>query len=129
MTLLHKALTGASALALTAGAAAAADLTLVEVITSPERTVVLEELVTAWEEETGNNVEIVSLPWGQAFETLATMVAGGDIPDVVEMPERWMALYSAAGQLTDLGPYVEGWERGRDPDRADGQYGLDDRRR
>ena len=45
----------------------------------------------------------MSLPWGQAFETLATMVPGGDIPDVVEMPDRWLALYSNTGQLVDLG--------------------------
>ena len=101
-----------AALALMTGGAGAADLTLVEVITSPERTETLEQLVTAWEQETGNTVEIVSLPWGQAFETLATMVAGGDIPDVVEMPERWLAQYSSAGQLVDLGPYVAGWEHG-----------------
>ncbi|WP_246082605.1 ABC transporter substrate-binding protein [Rubellimicrobium rubrum] len=99
-------------MALTAGGAWAADLTLVEVITSPERTETLEQIVSAWEQETGNTVEIVSLPWGQAFETLATMVAGGDIPDVVEMPDRWLAQYSAAGQLTDLGPYVAEWEHG-----------------
>ncbi|SHI65505.1 ABC transporter substrate-binding protein [Wenxinia saemankumensis] len=103
-------LAGASALALIAGGAAADDLTLVEVITSPERTEVLEGIVSAWEEETGHNVEIVSLPWGQAFETLATMVAGGDIPDIVEMPERWMALYSGAGQLMDLAPLQDSWE-------------------
>jgi multiple sugar transport system substrate-binding protein len=111
MTLRHGLLTTA-ALALIAGGASAAELTLVEVITSPERTEVLQGLVSAWEEETGNTVEIVSLPWGQAFETMATMVAGGDIPDVVEMPERWMAQYSAAGQLTDLGPLVAEWEHG-----------------
>jgi multiple sugar transport system substrate-binding protein len=40
------------------------------------------------------------------------MVAGGDIPDVVEMPDRWLAQYSAAGQLLDLGPYVAEWEHG-----------------
>lgn len=111
MTLRTRLLTGA-ALALVAGGASAAELTLVEVITSPERTEVLEGLVSAWEQETGNTVEIVSLPWGQAFETLATMVAGGDVPDVVEMPERWMALYSGAGQLLDLGPRVAEWEHG-----------------
>jgi multiple sugar transport system substrate-binding protein len=101
-----------AATAALASPALAVDLTLVEVITSPERTEVLEGLVSAWEQETGHTVEIVSLPWGQAFETLATMVAGGDIPDIVEMPERWLALYSAAGQLTDLGPYVAEWEHG-----------------
>ncbi|EAR50926.1 putative sugar-binding periplasmic abc transporter protein [Oceanicola granulosus HTCC2516] len=109
---LHRLIAGTSLLALGAGMAGAEELTLVEVITSPERTEVLESLVGAWEEESGHSVEIVSLPWGQAFETLATMVAGGDIPDVVEMPERWMALYTGADQLVDLGPMVAAWEDG-----------------
>ena len=99
-------LAGAAMAVLAAHGAAAADLRLVEVITSPERTETLEQLVSEWEQETGNAVEIVSLPWGQAFETLATMVAGGDIPDMVEMPDRWLAQYSAAGQLVDLAPFV-----------------------
>ncbi|WP_425049414.1 ABC transporter substrate-binding protein [Psychromarinibacter sp. S121] len=102
-------LTGTTALALLlATGAQAADLKLVEVITSPERTETLTEMVSAWEAETGNTVEIVSLPWGQAFEKFATMVAGGDIPDVVEMPDRWLALYGP--QLMDLQPYFDGWE-------------------
>ncbi|PZX14356.1 carbohydrate ABC transporter substrate-binding protein (CUT1 family) [Palleronia aestuarii] len=100
---LTTALTGAIA-----GTAGAADLRLVEVITSPERTAVLEEMTQAWAEETGNTVEIVSLPWGQAFEIFATMIAGGDIPDVVEMPDRWLSLYGE--RLMDLGPYFEEWE-------------------
>lgn len=103
----------ASALALMAGTAAqAADLRLVEVITSPERTETLKSIVGKWEAETGNKVEIISLPWGQAFEKLATMVGGGDIPDVVEMPDRWLALYSGSGQLLDLTDRVKGWEHG-----------------
>lgn len=106
-----KRLTSATALALLlAGGAQAADLTLVEVITSPERTETLKSLTDAWAEETGNTVEIVSLPWGQAFEKFATMIAGGDIPDVVEMPDRWLSLYG--DRLMDLGPRVEGWEGG-----------------
>ena len=80
MTTRTTLLATAAGLALCPGGASAADLTLVEVITSPERTEVLEGLVSGWEEETGNTVEIVSLPWGQAFETLATMVAGGARP-------------------------------------------------
>lgn len=103
-------MTAAAALAI-GGHAQAADLTLVEVITSPERTETLKEIVSGWEQSTGNTVEIVSLPWGQAFEKLATMVAGGDIPDVVEMPDRWLATY--APSLVDLGPYVEKWEGGK----------------
>ena len=45
------------------------------------------------------------------------MVQGGQIPDVVEMPDRWMALYANNEQLVDLGPYMEGWARRRAADR------------
>ena len=60
----------------------------------------------------GVTVEIVSLPWGQAFEKFATMVAGGDEPDLVEMPDRWLALYAGAGKLMDLEDRIAGWEHG-----------------
>lgn len=67
-----------SALAIMASSAASAEsLKLVEVITSPERTKVLQQQVEAFEAANpGTEVEIVSLPWGQAFEKFATMVAG-----------------------------------------------------
>ncbi|EKF18143.1 extracellular solute-binding protein [Nitratireductor pacificus pht-3B] len=88
-------------------------LKLVEVITSPERTEVLQGIVDAYEAANeGVTVEIVSLPWGQAFEKLATMVAGGDIPDVVEMPDTWLALYAGSGKLVDLEERIAGWEHG-----------------
>ena len=101
---------GAAALAGPAPAQAQITLQLVEVITSPQRTEVVQSLVDQFEEANpGINVEITSLPWGQAFEKLATMVQGGQIPDVVEMPDRWMALYANNDQLVDLGPYMESW--------------------
>ena len=97
------------------GSAAYADTTLklVEVITSPERTEVLQAMVDEYEAANeGVNVEIVSLPWGQAFEKLATMVAGGDVPDVVEMPDRWLALYAGSGKLANLEEQIKGWDHG-----------------
>ena len=91
----------------------AQNLKLVEVITSPERTEVLQGIVDEFEAANeGVTVEIVSLPWGSAFEKLATMVAGGDIPDVVEMPDTWQALYAGSDQLVSLKDYVAGWEHG-----------------
>jgi len=107
--------TCASAVALLVATTASADTTLklVEVITSPERTEVLQSLVDGYEAKNpGVTVEIVSLPWGQAFEKLATMVAGGDIPDVVEMPDTWQALYAGSGQLASLKDHVAGWDNG-----------------
>lgn len=88
-------------------------LRLVEVITSPERTAVLEGIVSEYEAANeGVTVEIISLPWGQAFETLATMVAGGNIPDVVEMPDTWLALYAGADRLMSLEDHISNWEHG-----------------
>ncbi|MEJ6393477.1 sugar ABC transporter substrate-binding protein [Gymnodinialimonas sp. 2305UL16-5] len=112
---MKRILISASAIAMMSAGAAQADTTLrlVEVITSPERTAVLEQLVADFEAANeGVTVEITSLPWGQAFETLATMVAGGDIPDVVEMPDTWAALYAGSDRLVDLSEHVAGWEHG-----------------
>lgn len=99
---------------LMAGAAwAETSLKLVEVITSPERTETLQAMVDEYEKANPDvDVEIVSLPWGQAFEKLATMVAGGDIPDVVEMPDRWLALYAGAGKLMNMDDNIAAWEHG-----------------
>ena len=112
VSLRHGALValGAAVLAGPAPAQAPITLQLVEVITSPQRTEVVQSLVDQFEEANpGVKVEITSLPWGQAFEKLATMVQGGQIPDVVEMPDRWMALYANNDRLVDLGPYMESW--------------------
>ncbi|WP_040678033.1 ABC transporter substrate-binding protein [Nitratireductor pacificus] len=104
---------GLTAMLMASTAHAETTLKLVEVITSPERTEVLQGIVDAYEAANeGVTVEIVSLPWGQAFEKLATMVAGGDIPDVVEMPDTWLALYAGSGKLVDLEERIAGWEHG-----------------
>lgn len=112
---MNKLFTGLTAAAALIGSAAYAETTLklVEVITSPERTEVLQGIVDDFEANNPDvTVEIVSLPWGSAFEKLATMVAGGDVPDVVEMPDTWQALYAGSGQLTSLTDHVAGWEGG-----------------
>ncbi len=112
MKILFKTLT-AAAILMSSSALAETKLKLVEVITSPERTEVLQQLVDEYEAANeGVTVEIVSLPWGQAFEKFATMVAGGDVPDVVEMPDRWLALYAGAGKLANLEDHIANWEYG-----------------
>jgi multiple sugar transport system substrate-binding protein len=91
---------------------AATTLKLVEVITSPERTETLKGIVKSFEDANPDvRVEIISLPWGPSFEKLATMVAAGDTPDVVEMPDIWLALYANNGALENLEPYVKTWQR------------------
>jgi len=85
-------------------------LKLVEVITSPERTETLRGIVKSFEDANPDvHVEIISLPWGPSFEKFATMVAAGDTPDVVEMPDTWLALYVNNGALESLEPYLKSW--------------------
>ncbi|MFO1151887.1 MAG: sugar ABC transporter substrate-binding protein [Alsobacter sp.] len=113
-------LAATASLLLAAPASADTTLKLVEVITSPERTETLKEIVKGFETANpGVKVEITSLPWGQAFEKFATMVSAGDTPDVVEMPDRWQALYANKGMLESLEPYLAKWEHTKElNDRA-----------
>lgn len=109
-TLMATALAPVMAAAMIGGAQADTELTLVEVITSPQRTELVQQLVDGYEAaHPGVTVEIISLPWGQAFEKLATMVQGGQQIDIVEMPERWMSLYVNNAQLENLEPYLADW--------------------
>ena len=109
---MKKLLARAGLLAALLGSAVSAEtLKLVEVITSPERTEVLKGMVDGYKAANPDvDVEIISVPWGQAFETVATMIAGGDTPDVIEMPDTWQALY--ADQLMPLDDRIAGWEHG-----------------
>lgn len=109
---MKKLLASAGLLAALLGSAVSAEtLKLVEVITSPERTEVLKGMVDGYKAANPDvDVEIISIPWGQAFETVATMIAGGDTPDVIEMPDTWQALY--ADQLMPLDDRIAGWEHG-----------------
>lgn len=86
-------------------------LRLGEVQASPDRTVFLQELLEEFEAANPDiEVEVITVPWGQSFQKLLTMVQAGQAPDVVELPARWLALYANADWLVDLSPYVESWE-------------------
>lgn len=86
-------------------------LRLGEVQSSPERTEFLNELLEEFKAEHPNiEIEVITVPWGQSFQKLLTMVQAGEAPDVVELPARWLALYANAGWLVDLTEYVENWE-------------------
>ena len=105
-------LLGAAFAALGAASAwAETKIQLVEVITSPQRTEFLKSQLAEFEKSNPDiKVEVISLPWGQAFEKFLSMVQAGETPDLVEMPERWVGLYANNKQLEDLGPYMKDWE-------------------
>lgn len=96
-----------------ASALAATKLTLVEVITSPARTALLQGMLNEYKQQhPDTDIEVISLPWGQAFEKLATMMQSGQIPDVVEMPDTWQGLYASNGMLENLEPQLKSWPGG-----------------
>ncbi|WP_058961060.1 ABC transporter substrate-binding protein [Type-E symbiont of Plautia stali] len=89
----------------------AAKLTVVEVITSPPRTELLQKMLTEYKtQHPGTEIELISLPWGQAFEKLGTMLQSGQVPDVVEMPDTWQGLYASNNMLEDLEPRLKNWD-------------------
>ncbi|UXS03348.1 ABC transporter substrate-binding protein [Agrobacterium tumefaciens] len=109
---MKKLVTAALFTAMMAGTAMAdTTLKLVEVITSPERTETLKGIVSKFETANpGTKVEIISLPWSEAFQKFATMVSAGDVPDVMEMPDTWLSLYANNGMLESLEPYLAKWK-------------------
>jgi multiple sugar transport system substrate-binding protein len=119
-------LLAATMLAMGAAGVARAEtvINLTEVITSPQRTELLRGLLDKFEAANpGVKVAVTSLPWGQAFEKLATMVQGGETPDVVEMPERWVSLYATSGQLASLEPKIAQWDGAEELSERVLQYG------
>lgn len=97
-------------LALGGASAAPIKLRMVEVITSPERTVLLKGILSDFEKANPDiQVELISYPFEQSFEKLLSSVQAGDIPDVAEMPDKWLALFAGTNRLVDLSPYLKTW--------------------
>lgn len=91
-----------------AGLAQAGKLRVVEVISSPDRTKLLKTQLDAFQKANpGTTVELVTVPWDGAFEKVLVMFKSGQVPDVIEMPERWNALYAKGKQLEPLDPWLK----------------------
>lgn len=93
---------------LSTGLVHAGKLKVVEVITSPERTKLLQAQLAAFQKANpSTTVELVTIPWDGAFEKVLVMFKSGQIPDVIEMPERWSALYVKGKQIEPLDPWLK----------------------
>ena len=66
------------------------------------------EAIALFEEEHPNiSVEGQSTEWGGYWDKLATTVAGGDAPDVMQFDQLYLASYAQRGALADLGQLDE----------------------
>ncbi len=68
----------------------------------------LSILTDQYTEETGIEVEIVAIPWDQAYEKLSTAVASKSGPDVIQMGTSWVTEFGNAGALADLSQFSDG---------------------
>ena len=105
----------AVAVALLAGQARAdTTLKLTEVITSPQRTDSSRSMSPGSRRPIpACKVEVVSLPWGQAFEKLATMVQGGQIPTWSRCPSAgWRSMPTTASSRVSK-PWMDQVARGQ----------------
>ncbi len=90
-------------------AAHAGKLKLVEVITSPQRTQLLQAQLAEFQKANpGTTVELITIPWDSAFEKVLVMFKSGQVPDVLEMPDRWTTLYVKGRQLEPLDAWLKG---------------------
>ena len=90
-------------------------LTYVEVMTSPERTLILESFIAKYEELHPNiDVELVSPPYESAETKAASMLAAGQDVDVVEIRDITVSAWIQNGLLMNLDDKIGEWGEGKD---------------
>lgn len=86
-------------------------LRFMEVLASNIRSEWMEEKIAVFEAENPNiKIEREVVPWEQAHDRLVIMTAAGELPDVLETSDNWMAEFAAAGAYENLEPYFAAWE-------------------
>lgn len=86
-------------------------ITMVESLTSPERTAVLREIADKYQEEHPNvTIDIVSPPLENADQKITQMLMNGNGVDIVEVRDSTITQYATNEWLADLGSYLENWE-------------------
>lgn len=86
-------------------------ITMVESLTSPERTAVLREIADKYQAENPNvTVEIISPPLENADAKITQMLMNGSGVDIVEVRDSTITQYATNGWLADLETYLNAWE-------------------
>lgn len=99
------------ALAVPAMADDSITLTFAETMTSPERTLVLEEAIAAYEKDHPNvTIELVSPPYESAETKVASMLAAGQEVDIVEIRDNSVGAWVNNGFLYELDELVKDWD-------------------
>ncbi|MEU3017505.1 sugar ABC transporter substrate-binding protein [Nocardiopsis sp. NPDC007018] len=75
--------------------------------TNPDASAFFDEVNEAYTEQTGTDVEVEFVPWSDAQNKISTAIAGGTMPDVVELGTTFTPEFADAGALHDLSGYVD----------------------
>ncbi|MCO5954829.1 ABC transporter substrate-binding protein [Microbacterium yannicii] len=87
---------------------------------------ITEELIAAFEAEHENiTIEPQYTDWAGYWDKLATTVAAGDAPDIIQMDEKQLSTYAANGVLLDLGTLGDQLPTGDFPEAVLGTGALD----
>ncbi|MFE5408585.1 ABC transporter substrate-binding protein [Microbacterium sp. NPDC056569] len=87
---------------------------------------ITEELIAAFEAEHENiTIEPQYTDWAGYWDKLATTVAAGDAPDIIQMDEKQLSTYAANGVLLDLGTLGDQLPTGDFPESVLGTGALD----
>jgi multiple sugar transport system substrate-binding protein len=102
--LLAGAMVAASASAATARTTRHASQTIT--VWTMEDTKAFTQLVQPFTKQTGINVDVQGIPWGNVNDKLTTAVASGNGPDVVQVGLSLLPTFVNAGAMLDLHPYL-----------------------
>ena len=87
---------------------------------------ITEQLIAAFEAEHENiTIEPQYTDWAGYWDKLATTVAAGDAPDIIQMDEKQLSTYAANGVLLDLGDLGAGLPTDDFPEAVLGTGALD----
>jgi multiple sugar transport system substrate-binding protein len=87
---------------------------------------ITEDLIAAFEAEHDNiTIEPQYTDWAGYWDKLATTVAAGDAPDIIQMDEKQLSTYAANGVLLDLGTLGDQLPTADFPDSVLGTGALD----
>ncbi len=85
-------------------------LTMVESLTSPERSALLQNVIDKYEAEHPNvHIELVSPPLENADAKITQMLMSGKGIDIVEVRDHTIAQFVNNGWLSDLTTYIDAW--------------------
>ncbi|WP_418276366.1 sugar ABC transporter substrate-binding protein [Isoptericola jiangsuensis] len=86
--------------------------------TNPSADDFFDEVGTAFTEQTGAELDVEFVEWGDAHDRFVTSIAGGTTPDVAETGTTWTPEFADAGALAPLGDAVA--DAGLDGDLVEG---------